>query len=298
MISVCIPVYNYDVRSLAKDLQLQIDGLKVPAELILIDDASEEKYRELQKEIKGQVRRIQLEKNIGRSRIRNLFLQHAYFDRLVFLDCDSEIIRDDFLQKYVDKFKRYEVVYGGRVYPEVPPSFDYRLHWRYGNEIESKSHVERRKHKHRSFMTNNFGITRKVLEKVKFNENIYGYGHEDTLFGYHLGLANIPVAHIDNPVMNGELSTNEDFIAKSEEALRNLMLILNEEELSAEFRQEISLLRFADRLEKWRLKGFARLFLRPFKSIMRKRLLSGKGSLECLALFKWLTFDELIRKSR
>jgi len=42
---------------------------------------------------------IQLDNNIGRAKIRNLFLKYAKYDYLLFLDCDTFIISDDFVAK-------------------------------------------------------------------------------------------------------------------------------------------------------------------------------------------------------
>ncbi|WP_435525706.1 hypothetical protein [Chryseobacterium indoltheticum] len=43
-ISVCIPVYNFDVRELVYDLKKEIENQNIDAEIILIDDASEESF--------------------------------------------------------------------------------------------------------------------------------------------------------------------------------------------------------------------------------------------------------------
>ena len=57
------------------------------------------------------------------------------------------------------------------------------------------------------------------FKKISFNERLSGYGHEDTLFGYELNKNNIQIHHIDNPVLNGHLDTNEAFLLKTEEGL-------------------------------------------------------------------------------
>ena len=64
------------------------------------------------------------------------------------------------------------------------------------------------------------------MDKVKFDERITKYGHEDTLFGFELKKNNTQITHIDNPVINGNLETNEEFIEKTEEGLLNLLKIV------------------------------------------------------------------------
>jgi len=44
-ISVCIPVYNFDVRELVTALNREIHTYTLDAEIILIDDASEYAFR-------------------------------------------------------------------------------------------------------------------------------------------------------------------------------------------------------------------------------------------------------------
>ncbi len=97
-ISVCIPVYNFDVRELVFYLSKEIENQKLNAEIILIDDASNKDFVTINKSLKSTVNQfIFLEKNIGRSSIRNLFLKYASGDFLFFLYCDDKIISENFM---------------------------------------------------------------------------------------------------------------------------------------------------------------------------------------------------------
>ena len=49
-LSICIPIYNYDVRAVVKELNLQANNAGVDFEILLLDDAStifKEENREL-----------------------------------------------------------------------------------------------------------------------------------------------------------------------------------------------------------------------------------------------------------
>ena len=46
-LSICIPVYNFDVRGLVFDLKREIENHRMNAEIILIDDASKESFNTL-----------------------------------------------------------------------------------------------------------------------------------------------------------------------------------------------------------------------------------------------------------
>ena len=166
-----------------------------------------------------------LDKNIGRSKIRNKFLQYSESDYLLFIDCDSSIIDDKFILSYLNylESEKPNVIVGSSVYSNQAPALSRRLRWKYGSQRESLSYQERKSNSRTSFKTNNFVISKTCFEQISFNEDLQGYGHEDTLFGYELDKKNIQIHHLDNPVLNGQLDTNEEFIKKTEEGLGNLL---------------------------------------------------------------------------
>ncbi len=139
MLSICIPVYDCDVTMLVSNLLAQIAKIDIPAEIIIIDDASEIEFRKLNKPLSksDRVSYFQLEKNIGRAKIRNLFLSYTNFDYLLFLDCDIKVSKANFLKKYVSEIEKNQpVICGGLNYQvELPPKTHY-LRWKYGIKRE------------------------------------------------------------------------------------------------------------------------------------------------------------------
>lgn len=244
MLSICIPIYNVHVEELVKELHRQVENVSHPIEVILIDDASELKYRQSNHALDRFARYIQLDQNIGRSAIRNAFLDHAQYDHLLFMDCDGLITKKDFLQTYINSILRYPeaVICGGRIYPHHAPKINKRLRWRYGYKSESQPAAKRSENPYASFMTNNFIVRKETLQKIQFNETLSGYGHEDTLFGFELDECNIPIEHIDNPVLNNDLETNEVYLENSEVAINNLIHILSQVEDKDKLIKDITLL--------------------------------------------------------
>jgi hypothetical protein len=231
---------------LVKALEYQILGLSVPSEIILIDDDSDEQYKRINR-LYNRGTYIELKKNIGRSRIRNLFLKYAQYQYLLFLDCDSLVVSDDFLQKYVSFIGQKQdenVICGGRVYCSEPPERMYRLRWKYGIQRESQPVDIRSKYPNRSFMSNNFLIKRQILVKFPFDERISEYGHEDTLLGYIFKKNGITVKHIDNPVLNGDLEENNVYLQKMGKSIKNLGRILRIVKYDEDFVNDTGLLRF------------------------------------------------------
>ncbi|HEC41408.1 hypothetical protein LCGC14_1946080 [marine sediment metagenome] len=287
MISICIPVYNLDVRQLAEALEKQ--AKEVSAEIILIDDGSQMQYRELNREITGEVIHYhELEENIGRARIRNLFAGYAKYEHLLFMDCDSVIISESFLADYSLALSAHpdQIICGGRIYDPVPPKGDRRLHWKYGTRKESQPVEIRKKDPNRSFMTNNFLIPVGILKDIPFNENLRMYGHEDSLFGYELAGKGHEIVHIDNPVLHGELQTNREFVDKTREAVRNLVFISEMLKDDPGFSDSITLLRVARNLESRQVAGLIRIISVISVPVSEMLLRLGCSSLKLLDIYK------------
>jgi glycosyltransferase involved in cell wall biosynthesis len=229
MISVCIPSYNCDITTLVMLLLRYQEPKDHDFEIVVIDDASMDKYKVANRSILGsnRVTYIELDKNIGRSAIRNLFFNYTKFEYLLFLDCDSIILSpNSFLRNYFDQISdKVGVTCGGRKYSGKPGRRKYVLRWKFGVRREFKMAKERSQNPYHSFMTNNFLIKRDVLEAIKFEEKLKGYGHEDSLFGYQLMKNNISIKHIDNPTAHDFTETSDEFLKKTRQGIENLLFI-------------------------------------------------------------------------
>ena len=288
MITVCIPIYNYDVTALVNELDNQAKQVNVPFEIVLIDDCSSEEFKLLNQQVCSKHIYIELDKNIGRARIRNRFLEYAKFDNLIFLDCDSLIISESFISEYVKVSKggKYNVVCGGRVYDKVPPARNKMLRWKYGIKRESQPAKIRKLTPNKSFMTNNFMIERWVFNKVKFDERIVEYGHEDTLFGYELLKNNIAISHIENPVLNGEIEFNSEYLQKTEKGIINLVQILHYLEDDPEFVRNVSLLDYYDKIKSKHLLWLIKLKYVFWGPVIRYFLIKGFVNLWLFDFYK------------
>jgi glycosyltransferase involved in cell wall biosynthesis len=295
MISICIPVYNFEIDLLVKALSPQIESADAAVELIVIDDNSRADIKTRNKASCQNCKYIELSENIGRSKIRNLFLNYASQDYLLFLDCDSLIENPRFLQNYLETLKQQaKVVCGGRIYGPRPPGRQQRLRWKYGVCKESQPCESRKKQPYKSFMSNNFLIQRRVLEEIRFDERITQYGHEDTLFGYSLAKNQIPITHIDNPVLNGDIESNTEYLRKTREGINNLTAILNYEEYHQDLIQDISLLRFYDKIR--RFENIVLWFFLLKKPVVICLLSKGYVNLQLFDFYKLGLFIEQKRK--
>jgi len=287
MISICIPVYNFKVDNLVKSVVVQAGRLRLAFEIILIDDCSEPEFQVHNAKLgQGEVRYIQLKNNIGRAAIRNRFLEYANYDHLLFLDCDSVIITDDFLANYIRSIQKYpDAVHcgGPAYYPEAPDRIR-RLRWKYGLKRECRPAALRALQPARSFMTGNFAIPRKTFECIRFDERLKGYGHEDTLFGIELKRRQVRVVHLDNPVVNGYLEENGGFLVNTEKGIENLVFLLSNSEYRAELVGEINLLKWYYKLG-WLMKVVGGMFT-LFGPQVRRLLVKGIANLYLFDFYK------------
>ena len=288
-ISICIPIYNFDVRELVFDLKKEIKEKGIDAEIILIDDASENSFKIIHQELQNEVKDfIFLEKNIGRSKIRNLFLQYSAGDYFLFLDCDGKIITPNFLEIYLkslQKNSKIDVLYGGRTVGENLLNSKYILRWKFATERENLSVLMRNEKPYLSFQTNNFIIKREVFSKIKFNPEFENYGYEDLLFAMDLKSEHIKIHHIDNPIFNNDLETNEIYLKKAEESVESLAKMLKTESLKTKI-SEIKLVKAYNFLQK----TYLSLIFQPLFSFMeekiKKNLISNNPNLRNLDLYK------------
>ena len=286
MLSILIPIYNYNVVNFISELHKQAISEKIDFEIIAADDASDIVYQNINKKItKLQfVKYIQLQENIGRSKIRNFLAEQAEYNNLLFADCDMEISDNTFIKKYTDNLKQYSVICGGINYSETKPKNpELLLRWYYGQNREKIESKIRNTHAHTSFMSSNFLIRKKIFSSIKFNEKIKTYGHEDTLFGIELKRKNIPIMHINNNLIHKGLENSKSFIKKTENGIDNLIIILKEYKYP-ELINQIKLLKIAKKLYLFRNSViYIFIFLKP---LILKNLKSKKPKLFIFDFYK------------
>lgn len=225
-IDICIPVYCWDPSPLIESLLKQIWENSLPIRIFIRDDGSpESEYPPLIKFKQfPEVHLILGEKNIGRSECRNLLAQESDAEYLIFLDADVQIIHKNFLINYTYFCQPKLVIYGGRVWPRIPPPNGYRLRWHYGRSAEQKIDPDKL---WTSFKSHNFLAPRSLILSTPFASLPERYGHEDTYWGYRMQLQGIQIAHIDNPILASDQESNVDFLRKTEEGIRNCIYLEN-----------------------------------------------------------------------
>lgn len=284
MLSILIPVYQFDVRQFVFDLLDQGRQLGVSFEIRIYDDASPGTSHHVNRELSKEPEVIYKEQsiNVGRSRIRNQLAQDAVFDFLLFLDGDSAVVRDDFIKRYIDSADRVSIIHGGTAYAATPPEQpEAYLRWYYGCQREVRIPPQRAVTPYHSFTSNNFFCSKALFLQIRFDESLKGYGHEDTLFGFALKQAAITIRYIDNPLQHIGLESANVFLQKTKEGVRNLRHLY---ELGKPV--ETRLLDIYIRLKQWHLTGFIGEIGKWLIPWMEKQLKSMNPKLWVLDLYK------------
>ncbi|MDR1006015.1 MAG: glycosyltransferase family 2 protein [Bacteroidales bacterium] len=287
MLSILIPVFNYDCSKLIADVHHQATMEQIPFEILVYDDCST-RLQPLSASVLAlpNVKYHIMETNQGRSCIRNLLAAKASYNNLLFLDCDSAIVRNDFIKTYIGQIGTADCICGGTTYPNPNDvSREYILHLTYGIKREMAAN----KQAVPSFMANNFLIRRDIFMKLHFDETILGYGHEDTLFGIMLRKNKYSLRMIDNPVMHLGLTKMKDFLNNNKVAAMNLRLLYNNPKYTADM-ASIRLVKTYNKIHKTGFDKILRMFRKPLSGVLRSRLSGSRPSLFALDLYKLIWF--------
>lgn len=281
MLSVLIPIYNYNAFPLVEELHKQCLQSGIPFEILCQDDASFSKLNEDNEKINTLQNSsfLSLSQNIAHRANRNLLVEKSKYNYLLFIDGDSNIIYPDYIKKYLDNLNGFDIVYGGRLHPNKCPSESQKLRWKYGKFMEDKFAYKRKKTPFQSLLFNNTLIKKEIFNRVKFDSMITKYGHDDTQLSYQLSLLNCKILHIDNQIEHGDIDINNDYYSKTKESIQNLMTLVNDKKIDGQFNR---LYRLTLSLEKFNLDTVISKLYKLFEKIIEKNL-TGKNP--CLLVF-------------
>ena len=295
MISVLIPVYNYDITSLVNCLQRYIAESSDFDEIIIGSDGSDDNFLDQYKKLASleRVKLVNSPRNRGRAAIRNLMAESTSASHLLFIDADALMPSDTsaYLEEYSNSISKAAVVCGGVAYRSTPPDDpDKLLRWRYGSSREQKSARRRNRKPYASFSGFNFMVEKELFDKVRFDDEFRKYGHEDTLFGYRLKELGVKVLHIENCLVHDGLEPNRIFLQKSEEGIDNLSLLYDKIDDRRSLAKQVKLLRYYSFLYNTGLNRLAEKFYNRWGTRLAITFRSGKGAVWLFSLYRLAMF--------
>lgn len=225
-LSILIPIYNESCVSLVEQLHRQAEELSIDYEIIVADDGSTVEASKVDNRRINSLSHCSFWErgyNVGRAAIRNALVGRSQYSRLLLIDGDLSVARNDFLRRYLST--EGDVVVGGiEIAADTEGRLKGNLRFIYEKRNESLHTPDKRRAKpYDDFHTANFLICRSVMLANLFDERFSRYGYEDVALGRQLKLSKASIVHIDNPVLFNRFESNESFIAKTDQAMLTLV---------------------------------------------------------------------------
>ncbi|MEY8847533.1 glycosyltransferase family 2 protein [Psychroserpens sp. XS_ASV72] len=285
MISILIPVYNYNVVPLVTHVHTQLELCNVQFEIICYDDGSQSNFTLENKGITNlsYTEYITGSENVGRIKARQILAETSKFNWLLFLDADVIPKPELFISNYLTFLDSdYDAIYGGFAYHKDRPEPRYLLRWTYGKNNEEVSATIRNKRPYKIVISANFLIKKSLFLNINSRIKRKGYGY-DNYFGAILKSENANVLHIDNEVFHLGLDTNSDYLKKTEEAVETLRHLYKNDEIKT---HQNDLLTFFKKLKVSRIHYLFSFVFRLLKSSLKKNLLGNNPSIKLFQFYK------------
>lgn len=276
MLSILIPVYNYNALLLVNELVKQCNFSGITFEILSQDDASNSPENTLNQEINS-ISNCSFfinEINLGRGKNINSLALKAKYDWLLILDCDTFPAQNNFIKKYIDVISdlKNNIIFGGIIYENKKPENNQLLRWIYGQKRETSS-----------VLTSNLLIKKEVFLQYPFDESITKYGYEDLCFFSVLKANHFEVSHIENSTYHLNLETSLVFLDKTKTALENLLRLYNSKKISSE---ESKIIKTFEVLKSLKLIRFSAFLFNKNQNRIERNLLSENPSLFLFDLYK------------
>jgi len=276
MLSILIPVYNYNVLQLVEEIHQQATACHCVFEIIVIDDASEKILFDAQKiNTFSNTKLILLKQNIGRSAIRNALANKASFSHLLFIDAGTFPKSKTYISEYLNQLDK-DVVIGGMVNETIEPKRPYKLRWLYTKTREAvfNKHV---------LTSANFMIKKSIILSYPFDETITTYGYEDFIFFKNLEANTIAIHFINNPVIHDGMDDANSFLKKTEDGLNNLAVLLKTKK---HLLKDNSVITYYSKLKSFGLSWFVSSVFKITKPILVKNFNSDNPSIILFDFYK------------
>ncbi|KAF2081894.1 glycosyltransferase family 2 protein [Flavobacterium sharifuzzamanii] len=285
MLSILIPVYNYDVSKLVLELKHQADDLGIIYEIIVQDDSSRKFVEE-----NNQINSLENclfsinNENLGRGRNINSLCSKSKYNYVLIMEADAFPESKSYLKNYIDLLsKAPDVIFGGVKYSDSIPSQEKILRWKYGRNREIRSLSQRLQNNYDFVFTWNLLLKREILLQYPFPEFINEYGYEDLVFIKKLRLNSVPITHIENLLIHCNDENSVDFLNKTEKAVRNLYNLICSGKIDS---KDVKLTKVYLILEKLHLDGIFKAIYKANKKQIINNLTSKNPSLHVLDFYK------------
>lgn len=288
-LSILIPTYDYVCYTLVHDLHAQCEAMGDFGgyEIIVMEDGGKDQVKAIANHKINELpncRYIRKKENVGRAYNINNLTKESAGEWCLIIDCDAQVIRNDFIANYLHATKEYpeaDVIVGGLTNPAALPSAKVSLRYKYEKEAEPYRTTQFcNAHPYSRFCTFNVMIKRAVILCTPFHPTFTKYGFEDTYMGIELGRKNTNIVYITNPLQHMGFDNNDIYLKKTETALT--MLYKAGEMLLPYTRIGKTL----DKCQKWHIEKPIYFLYKIAKPLLRKNLLGNSPNMNIFAFYK------------
>lgn len=285
MLSILIPVYNYNVVSLVHHLHRQATELQISFEILVHDDGSDAAFHNSNQHIShlSNCHFTETHTNRGRVELRQQLANQAQYNWVLFLDADVMPQRAHYLRNYLNSIQEnQDAVYGGFAYQDSMPTPDASLRWRYGSAKEQVDARIRNQKPYKIVISGNFLIKKSVFLNLNAQMKGHHYGY-DNFFGALLKAGDYKVKHINNQVYHLGLDNNADYLKKVEASVKTLLELYQNHAISKSDNTLLKTFRILKKLKSHRFFAFVFKYRQPQ---LTAHLLSANPSINRLQFYK------------
>ncbi|WP_282040631.1 glycosyltransferase family 2 protein [Winogradskyella flava] len=285
MLSILIPVYNYNIKSLISSLDKALNITDFDYEILCLEDGSTYHTEENKAICISTDRASHLisKNNNGRITSRKALAQKSKYDWLLFLDADVELKDKTLIENYSKHFNHdCDAIYGGYMYKDFCPASKFMLRWTYGNSFEQVNAKKRNQSPYKVVISGNLLIKKETFLNLNSEIKSDGYGY-DNIFGALMKEKNIKVLHINNAVFHNGLDENPVFLTKVEHAV---ITLYNHYTSNKQQPTDNGLLELYKSMKKVGLHKAVALLFNLSKARIQKQLLGKRPSMRLLQFYK------------
>lgn len=286
MISILIPVFDYNAFALVESLEKQGLKLGIPFQIICADDASFSKKNSVNQNINSltNAQFIEHKKKLGRVCNRQYLAEKALYDQILFLDVDVVPKNSDFLEKYIQEMRLGNyIVFGGLCYDTKTTKSSNSLRYFFGKKREEVAAKIRNRNRYKHIISSNFMFKKSVFLQINgmLTKHV-GYGM-DYAFGALLCANNIGVKHIDNPVIHLGVDQNDVFLKKAENSMHVIYMLHKEFQLK---KYHINILKAYALMRFLKINGIVGKLLGLFDKVILKNIMGQKPILILFDMYR------------
>lgn len=285
MLSILIPIFNYDITNLLIEIHKQATEANIKFEIICLDDKSEKYVLENQATINTllHTRIIIPDENLGRINARQALSEASIHDWLLFLDADVMPKSNKFIERYIEAFNsNHEAIFGGFAYSSRQPDNNSVLRWKYGKTFEKVDAEKRNLKRHQLIISANFLIKKTVFNNINLKINRKSYGL-DNYFAALLKHHKVSVLHLNNEVFHYGIESSTTYLKKIDESIITLLWMYKKENNLEHDNKLLIMFKF---LKKFKLNYPMILFHRLFNTIIKRNLVSNNPNMLLLQVYK------------